>query len=87
MTNKYNTTLYVGVTSDLLNRVIQHKNGVYPGSFSSRYNLDKLVYFNYFETIVEAIAEEKRLKGGPRNQKIKLIGQMNPEWKDLFDLL
>ena len=79
------STLYVGVTSNIASRVYQHKNKMYPTSFSARYNCIKLVYYWRFELIVEAIAEEKRIKGGSRKKKEDLINNMNPEWKDLYD--
>ncbi|MDX2189955.1 MAG: GIY-YIG nuclease family protein [Bacteroidota bacterium] len=85
MTNKNNTTLYTGVTNNLLNRVLEHKNNKYPNSFTSRYNLYKLVYYSVFSTINEAIMEEKRIKGGSRKQKENLINEQNPTWKDLCD--
>jgi putative endonuclease len=77
--------LYVGVTSNIASRVYEHKNKFYPASFSSIYNCVKLVYYRRFELIVEAIAEEKRIKGGSRKKKEDLINGMNPEWKDLYD--
>ena len=80
-----NTTLYTGVTSTLGARVTQHKENFYPNSFTSRYNCKKIVYYNWFDTIVEAIAEEKRIKGGSREKKEILIDSMNPEWVDLYD--
>jgi|SRR3569833_4498063 len=82
MTNKANTTLYVGVTSDLFDRVQQHKHKVYQG-FTSKYNCDKLVYFEEYQWIQDAIAREKQLKGGSRKKKINLIVSMNPAWNDL----
>lgn len=85
LTNKHNTTLYVGVTSDLYSRIIEHKEKKYPKSFSARYNLNKLVYYESFHSIEEAIAREKKLKGGSRRKKLDLINQMNPKWNDLFD--
>lgn len=81
------TTLYVGVTSDLAGRVWEHKNKAYPKSFSARYNCVLLVYYSYFDSIEEAIAEEKRIKGGSRKQKIDLIESINLEWQDLYDSL
>src|ERR1041385_3396325 len=83
MTNKHHTTLYTGVTSELQVRINQHKSKEYPNSFTSKYNCDKLVYYNGFPTIEEAIAEEKRIKGGSRQDKIDLINKMNPKWEDL----
>ena len=65
-TNKNHTTLYVGVTSDLRGRIIKHRLKKYQRSFSSRYNVTKLVYFEIFPTIAEAIAREKQLKAGSR---------------------
>ncbi|RZK51364.1 MAG: GIY-YIG nuclease family protein [Pedobacter sp.] len=84
ITNFTHTTLYIGVTSDLLFRIIEHKEKTYSTSFSARYNLNKLVYFQSFLTIDEAINEEKRIKGGSRAKKIKLISDFNPEWRDLW---
>jgi putative endonuclease len=87
MTNITNSTLYIGVTSDLKVRVWQHKNKEYPNSFTSRYKLFKLVYYEGFSSIEEAIYREKQLKGWSRAKKIKLIENLNPEWEDLFDKL
>ena len=83
MTNNTHTVLYVGVTSELWSRIYEHKNKIYPNSFSAKYHTVKLVYYNHFSTIMEAIDEEKRIKGGSRTAKIKLINKMNPEWRDL----
>lgn len=83
MTNKNHTTLYTGVTSELQVRVNQHKSKEFPNSFTSKYNCDKLVYYCGFPTIEEAIAEEKRIKGGSRQDKIDLINKINPKWGDL----
>ncbi len=85
MTNKGNTTLYIGVTSNLKVRVWEHKNKVHSNSFTSRYNICKLVYFESFTTIEEAIAREKQLKAGNRVNKLLLINSINPKWFDLFD--
>ena len=79
------STLYVGVTSNLPSRVYQHKNKIHPQSFSSKYNCVKLVYYKFFETITQAIAEEKRIKGGSRRKKEVLINRMNPEWEDKYE--
>jgi len=84
MTNKNHTTLYVGATSDLKNRVEKHKANAYPRAFSARYNLHKLVYYEGWHTIEEAIVREKQVKGGSRKKKIELILSINPEWKDLY---
>ncbi|MBW4891303.1 GIY-YIG nuclease family protein [Mucilaginibacter sp. HMF5004] len=85
ITNKRNTVLYTGVTSDIIGRIWEHKNKVHPKSFTARYGCDKLVYYCCYSTIVEAIAYEKAIKGGSRDAKLKLIEFINPEWKDLYD--
>lgn len=87
ITNKYNTTIYIGVTSDLRGRLWEHKNKVIPKSFSARYNLHKLIFFESFTTIEEAISAEYIYKGWTRAKKERLIANMNPEWKDLSYLL
>jgi putative endonuclease len=84
MTNKNNTTIYVGVTSNLVKRVYQHKTKTFKG-FTAKYNCDKLVYFEAYDTIDEAIAREKQLKKGNRKRKEVLINKDNPEWKDLSE--
>ena len=84
MTNSFNNILYVGVTSDLQIRVSQHKNKVFEKSFTSKYKCFKLAYFMFFPRIEDAIVEEKRIKGGSRQQKIDLIIELNPSWKDLY---
>jgi putative endonuclease len=85
MTNKNNTTLYIGVTSEIKPRVIQHKEKHYPQSFTARYNLNKLVYFEFHELIETAIEREKQLKAGSRKKKLDLINSSNPEWLDLWE--
>ncbi len=75
-------TLYAGVTNDLERRVGEHKEGK-PGSFTARYNVNRLVYFEEFSDINQAIAREKEIKSMTRRQKIKLIESINPEWRDL----
>ena len=85
MTNKNDTTLYVGVTSNLKKRVYEHKQKIYPQSFTAKYNLHKLVYYEGFHSIEEAISREKQLKAGSRQKKIDLIKQFNPNWNDLYE--
>ena len=85
MTNRHHTTLYIGVTSDLLSRVLEHRQEVYPKSFTARHNLHKLVYYESFSSIEGAIDREKQLKGGSRQKKIDLINAMNPKWNDLYE--
>ncbi len=77
-------TLYIGVTSDLMRRLYEHKNKLVPG-FTSKYNIHRLVYFEQTEDVNAAIAREKVLKGWLRSRKIELIESMNPTWEDLSD--
>jgi len=83
ITNENNTVLYVGVTSSLKDRIIKHKTRKHPDSFSARYNLNKLVYYEELDTIGEAIKREKQIKGGSRKDKEELIKKVNPGWVDL----
>ena len=85
LTNRSNQVLYVGVTSQLKNRIHEHKTKVHPYSFTARYNVDKLVYYEFQQTIKEAIAREKQLKAGSRRKKTDLIDSMNPNWTDLHE--
>jgi putative endonuclease len=78
--------LYVGVTNDLLRRVAEHKQGLVKGH-TKRYNIDKLVYFEQYADVRDAIQREKNMKHWPRVYKTRLIGQSNPTWRDLFDEL
>jgi putative endonuclease len=84
MTNKNNNVLYTGVTSNLFNRVAEHKDKIVSG-FTSKYNVTKLVYYEEYNAMEEAIAREKQIKGGSRHKKIDLINSRNPEWKDLYE--
>lgn len=83
ITNYSNTTLYIGATSNLTKRIWEHKNKVVEG-FSKKYNLNKLVYYEVFDDIENAINREKFLKGKKRQYKIDLITKMNKEWIDLY---
>ncbi len=83
MTNRKNTVLYTGVTNSLSRRVHEHKAKIDSRSFTSRYNVNRLVYVEAFDDIRDAITREKQIKKGPRRKKVKLIDSMNPEWKDL----
>ena len=87
MTNKMHTVLYTGVTSDITGRVWEHKNKVYPESFTAKYNCDKLVYYFFYPRIEEAINAEKTIKAGSRKSKLRLVNELNPNWLDLFDEL
>lgn len=84
LTNKNNAVLYVGVTSDLQGRVWEHKNGAHLG-FTKKYGCDKLVYYEEYQWIQDAIAREKQLKAGSRQKKMDLINLENAEWKDLSE--
>jgi putative endonuclease len=84
MTNKNNSVLYTGVTNDLKRRVFEHKNKLVEG-FTKKYNIDKLVFYEIYNDINEAITREKQIKGGSRVKKIKLIEEMNNKWNDLYD--
>ncbi|MFL1896282.1 GIY-YIG nuclease family protein [Aquimarina sp. 2-A2] len=86
LTNKNNTTLYVGVTANLIKRIQQHQQKLNPKSFSAKYNLNKLVYYEAFQMIGDAITREKQLKAGNRAKKIALIETDNPNWCDLLEI-
>ena len=85
MTNKGKTVLYIGVTSDLQARILQHKQHFFKDSFTDKYNLEYCVYYENFSTIYEAIDREKQLKTWRREKKDALINSLNPEWKDLWE--
>ena len=83
-----NYSIYIGVTNDLIRRVYEHKIHADPKSFTSQYNVHKLVYFEQTSDVGAALEREKQLKGWRRSKKNALIETMNPEWKDLYpDLL
>lgn len=84
LTNKYNKVLYVGVTNNLERRIYEHKNKIIPG-FTAKYNLNKLVWFENFKNVNDAISAEKKIKGWLRVKKIKLIESLNKEWRDLSE--
>ncbi len=84
MTNKSNTTIYVGVTSDLVKRVYEHKQKLLDG-FTKKYNINKLVYYEVYSDISEAIKREKQLKTFKREWKNQLIDKDNKNWNDLYD--
>ena len=86
MTNKNNTVLYVGVTNNLLRRVWEHKNKLAEG-FTKQYDLNKLVYYEFFDSMTQAILREKQIKGGSRKRKTNLISKFNPDWFDLYQTL
>ena len=84
LTNYEQTTLYIGVTNNLVNSVFTHREKLNK-SFSSKYNLTKLVYYEMFSDIGDAITREKQLKAGSRKKKIELINGFNPNWDDLYE--
>jgi putative endonuclease len=87
MTKSYNTVLYCGATTDLYKRVQEHKNSVFKNSFTLKYNISKLVYFESFTIAGDAFEREKQVKAGSRKKKMDLIISLNPDWKDLSELL
>ena len=84
ITNQSNGVLYTGATSEIKYRIQSHKTKKYKNSFSARYNLDKLVYYEEHNSIITAREREKQIKSGSRKKKIALIESMNPEWRDLY---
>lgn len=84
ITNKNEGVFYIGITNNLKRRIYQHKNKVHKSTFSARYNLDKLVYFEIFDSKDEALLREARMKKWNREWKINIIKSFNPEWKDLY---
>ncbi|MBW1730538.1 MAG: GIY-YIG nuclease family protein [Deltaproteobacteria bacterium] len=84
LASKRNGTLYIGITSDLARRVWEHKNKMVEG-FTKRYNVNRLVYYEVYSTVEDAIIREKRMKKWRRMWKIRLIEEKNPDWKDLYE--
>ncbi len=84
MASKRNGTLYIGITKDLLNRSFQHKLKQDPKSFTAKYKINRLIYFEEYQYVQDAILREKQLKKWNRQWKIKLIEKENPTWRDLF---
>ena len=83
MSNKPNGVIYIGVTDNIEERVKEHKVKLYPKAFTARYNCDKLIYFEEFENVDEAIVRERQFKKWKRDWKVSLIEEMNPTWSDL----
>jgi putative endonuclease len=86
MTNKTNTVLYTGVTGHLPRRAYEHKNKLADG-FTKKYNISKLVYYEVFDDVENAILREKQIKAGLRQKKIGLVNTVNRQWRDLYDEL
>ena len=83
LTNKTNTVLYTGITGDLRKRIAEHKEKENPTSFTAKYNVNKLVYYEETADVISAIEREKQIKAGNRKKKIELIELFNPKWIDL----
>jgi putative endonuclease len=86
LASKRDGTLYLGVTNNIGRRIVEHKMKVYKG-FSARYGVDRLVWYEVYDRIDEAIAREKSIKKWRRAWKIRLITEMNPDWRDLSEML
>ena len=87
LTNTHNSVLYTGVTNDLVRRVYEHKNHLVKDSFTSRYNVEKLVYYEVTSNVDAALEREKQIKGWNRKRKNKLVESRNPDWHDLYTAL
>ena len=84
MTNSHKNLLYTGITNDLVRRIYEHKHHLDRGSFTDRYNIEYLVYFESTSDVTDAIEREKQIKGWNRKRKDKLIASKNPNWDDLY---
>ena len=84
LSNFTNTTIYTGITNDLIRRVYEHRHGVDPDSFTARYHVHKLVYFDQTSDVRAAIEREKQIKSWSRKKKNVLISTFNPTWQDLY---
>ena len=85
ITNAHHNVLYTGMSSELYQRIYKHKTHFYKNSFSHKYNAEKLVYYEGFDRIEDAIMREKQIKKWGRAKKLALINSANPEWKDLWE--
>jgi putative endonuclease len=84
LASRRNGTLYVGSTTDLVKRIWEHKKKIIPG-FTTKYNVNQLVYYEIHQNIIEAARRERRLKNWCRKWKLNIIEQLNPSWRDLYD--
>ena len=84
LTNSHRNLLYTGITNDLVRRVYEHKHHLDKGSYTDRYNIELLVYFESTSDVTAAIEREKQIKGWNRKRKDKLIASKNPNWEDLY---
>ncbi len=87
LSNDTNVAVYTGVTNDLVRRIYEHKNNLSPKSYTAKYKIHKLVYYETTTDVYSAISREKQIKGHSRKWKNDLIDSINPEWKDLYDTL
>ena len=85
LSNNTHTTIYIGVTSNLIQRVYEHKNKLDPKSFTAKYDVHRLVYYESTSDVKAALEREKQLKGWNRARKNKLVESMNPKWEDLYE--
>ena len=85
LTNNHKNVIYTGITNDLVKRVYEHKNHLDKGSFTARYNVERLVYFEVSSDIDSAIEREKQIKGWNRKRKEKLVESKNPNWEDIYE--
>jgi len=84
-TNLRHTVLYTGIANNIFERVFQHRNKFHPNSFTAKYNVEKVVWYETYRDVRAAIGREKQIKGGSRTKKIALINEMNPGWKDMIE--
>ena len=87
MTNKYHNVLYTGITNDLIRRVYEHRNHLLQDSFTAKYNIEKLVYFEATDDVKSAIEREKQIKSWNRKRKNALVETQNPTWEDQYPML
>ena len=87
LTNNNKNVLYTGITNDLIRRVYEHKNHLDKGSFTDKYNVENLVFYEYTSDVTAAIEREKQIKSWSRKKKEKLISGKNPNWDDLYEMI
>ena len=87
LTNKHHTVLYTGVTNDLIRRIYEHKNHLDKNSFTAKYKVSKLVYFEETSDVRAALEREKQIKSWSRDRKTDLVFEMNPHWVDIYNVL
>ena len=86
MSNQHDTVLYIGITNNIDRRTIEHKWKLDKNSFTAKYNINKMLYFEEYDNPIDAIKREKQLKGWTRKKKLELIKKQNSDFRDLFDL-